>query len=105
MLPPVSRRVVTIQQLQVAEEDTATFRAEFERLDVLALAAEAADDQEFRATLLQDGGRFVVVTTWSSEEAIDRWLASPARELVQAELSPYYTAPPVVNRYEIVSVH
>jgi heme-degrading monooxygenase HmoA len=104
MLPPVSRRVVTIQQLQVAEEDAATFRAEFERLGVLTLAAEVVDDEDFRATVLQDGGRFVVVTTWSSEEAIERWLASPARELVQAELSRYYATPPVVNRYEIVTV-
>ena len=51
--------------------------------------------------MLQDGGRFLVVTSWVSSAGMDRWIASPERERVRAELEPLYERPAVVNRYPI----
>jgi heme-degrading monooxygenase HmoA len=95
-------QVVTVQEIQVAPEDVDAFVAHFQRLDVLRLAAEAAAGGLHGGVVLQNEDRFVVVTSWSSAAGIDAWIASPSRELVQAELRPYYVAPPVVNRYELI---
>lgn len=96
--------VVTIQELHVAPGREEEFVARFESLDVLRLAADAADEL-LEATMLQDDSRFLVVTRWVSAAGIDAWIASPSRELVRGELEPLYARPPTVTRHSIRSRH
>jgi heme-degrading monooxygenase HmoA len=93
--------LVTIQQLSVLEGREEEFVARFQTLDVLGLAAEAAGGELLEAAMLQDGRRFLVVTSWLSPAGMDGWIASPARERVRAELEPLYDGPPAVDRYPI----
>jgi heme-degrading monooxygenase HmoA len=95
--------LVTVQELAVAPGREEEFVARFEALDVLRLAAEAAAGELIGAVMLQDGPRFLVVTSWASRAGIDAWIASPARERVRAELEPFYERPAVVNGYPIRS--
>jgi heme-degrading monooxygenase HmoA len=93
--------VVTIQELHVAPGSEEEFVARFEELDVLGLAAEAAEGELIDAVMVQDGARFLVVSSWVSPAGMDRWIVSPARERVRSELEPLYERPAVVNRYPV----
>jgi heme-degrading monooxygenase HmoA len=93
--------LVTIQQLHVAPGNEEEFVARFEELDVLGLAAEAAGGELLDAVMLQDGARFLVVTSWVSPAGMDGWIASAARERVRDALEPLYERPAVVDRYPI----
>jgi hypothetical protein len=77
------------------------FVARFEALDVLRLAADAARGELLEAVVLQDGSRFLVVTSWVSAAGLDGWIDSSARARVRHELEPLYERPAVVNRYPI----
>jgi heme-degrading monooxygenase HmoA len=99
--PPVRDGVLTIQRLEVRPGEEDEFLRRFQEIDVLGLAADAAEGSLLEATLAQDEQTFVVVTTWSSPEGIERWIASPARERVRAELESLYAEPPTVSRYAI----
>jgi heme-degrading monooxygenase HmoA len=93
-------QLITVQELHVASGKEEEFTASFEAMDVLGLAADAAGGDLLDAVLLQEGTRFLVVTSWASPAGIDRWVASPARERVRQELEPLYERPAVVNRYQ-----
>jgi heme-degrading monooxygenase HmoA len=93
--------LVTIQELHVAPGTEEEFVARFTALDVLGLAADAAGGELLEAVVLQDGARFLVVTSWVSPAGLDGWIDSPARERVRDELEPLYERPAVVNRYPI----
>src|SRR5262245_60484122 len=93
--------LVTVQELSIAPGREEEFVSRFEALDVLGLAAAAAGGELLDAIVLQDGPRFLVVTSWESDAGIEGWLASPARERVRAELEPFYERPAVVNGYAI----
>ena len=95
-----AREVLTIQEIVVLPGEEDEFLRRFGRLDVLAIAAEAAGGELLEAALAQDGNRFVVVTSWSSEDGIERWIASEARTHVREELDGLYAQPPTVTRYE-----
>jgi heme-degrading monooxygenase HmoA len=95
--------LVTVQDLTVTAGREEEFVARFKELDVLRLAAEAAAGDLIEAVLLQEGQRFLVVTSWASRAGIGAWIASPARERVRAELEPFYERPAVVNGYPIRS--
>jgi heme-degrading monooxygenase HmoA len=96
-----SATLVTIQELLVAPGREEEFVERFEALDVLGLAAEAAEGDLLEAVMVQDGARFLVVTAWVSPAGMDGWLASPARERVRDELEPLCERPAVVNGYPI----
>jgi heme-degrading monooxygenase HmoA len=105
MSPVRAGGLVTVQELTIAPGREEEFVARFEALDVLGLATAAAAGELIDAVVLQDGPRFLVVTSWTSSAGIDRWLASPARERVRAELEPLYDRPAVVNGYTIRARH
>lgn len=93
--------IATVQRLSVAAGREEAFWARFEELDVLALAADAADGELRRAFVVQEGATFLVITIWGSPAGIDRWVASPSRDVVFEALDPYYDAPPTVERYAL----
>jgi heme-degrading monooxygenase HmoA len=92
---------VTIQELHVVAGREEEFVARFTALNVLRLAAEAAGGELLDASLVQEGARFLVVTSWASSVGIEVWIASPARELVRAELEPLYERAATVSRYPV----
>lgn len=94
-------QLVTIQELRIAPGREDEFIARFREIDVLTLAADAANGALLTAMVIRQEQQFLVVTTWSSTDGIDAWIASPARDFVRRELEPYYEQPPVVNRYSL----
>ena len=92
---------MTVQELRLKPGGAEKFVARFAELDVLPLAAEAADGGLLEAVMGQSDEAVVVVTRWGSEDGIAAWLASPARARVQSELESYYAEPPVVRRFTL----
>ncbi len=85
--------LLTVQELHVVAGREEEFVARFAELDVLRLAAEAAGGELVDASLVQEGARFLVVTSWASSAGIEAWIASPARELVRESWSPSMSGP------------
>jgi heme-degrading monooxygenase HmoA len=100
-LSRVPEPIVTVQELRVRAGEAEAFLARFRELDVLEAAADAANGGLLDASLVRDGDRFLVVTTWAGEQGIDAWLASPARDRVRDGLEEFYAAPPQVGRYTL----
>jgi heme-degrading monooxygenase HmoA len=91
--------VLTIQELNLKAGCLEEFVARFRALDVLGLAATAADGDLLEAAMAVSDDQVVVVTRWASERGITAWTASASRELVREQLEPFYATPPVVRRF------
>jgi len=94
-------QVVTVQELSVTAGREEEFWARFRELDVLQLAADAAEGALEDAYIAQEGPRFLVVTIWGSPAGIDRWVASASRKVVFEALDEYYDVPPSVERFAL----
>jgi heme-degrading monooxygenase HmoA len=97
--------LVTVQELTIVPGREEEFAARFEELDVLGVAADAAEGELLEALVLQDGSRFLVVTSWRSSAGIERWVASAARDQVRAALEPFYQRPAEVTGYSVRARH
>jgi heme-degrading monooxygenase HmoA len=95
--------ILTVQELRQKPGSTEKFVARFRELDVLGLAATAADGELLEATMAESEDGVVVVTRWASQRGIEVWIASEPRVLVLEELEPYYAEPAGVRRFTIRS--
>lgn len=94
---------MTVQELRIKPGSTEEFVARFRELDVLRLAAEAANGDLLEAWMGESEEGVVVVTRWASEQGIEAWVASPSRLLVRDALEPFYAEPAVVRRFALRS--
>ncbi|HXF81913.1 MAG TPA: antibiotic biosynthesis monooxygenase family protein [bacterium] len=95
----------SIIKLQVAPGREREFEETFRSRGVLALAREVADLRTGELLRpLRAGDPYVVIATWDSAEAYDRWVRSPARSQVNSA-APLSSPLAPAELYEIVEAY